>query len=238
MSPSRATKTSSPSDKKTFFASPVRFAKPKNFNVIGGGGGGGGGPCCSGVRIVCMGVGMGVGGGGGGSAMRKMFRLLPSYSTLWLAPSRSVRKVGSRGFSLIRGTGPFFWLGEAAAVLCGGRVEAAVVTDSPSHPIDRRALNTTSKATASSPPIHLTFFLFSVPRFTYVVSFKKVSTLICKSTAPPPPCSPFRVTWVISNIKWSRSRALMNFAIFGYSPASVISALTRCRPGSPVSSVL
>src|SRR5947209_14537776 len=68
-----------------------------------------------------MGVGMGVGGGGGGSAMRKMFRLLPSYSTLWLAPSRSVRKVGSRGFSLIRGTGPFFWLGEAAAVLCGGR---------------------------------------------------------------------------------------------------------------------
>jgi len=55
-------KYSSPSERKTFLASPGLLANPKNFRLIGGGGGGGGGPVsaafCSSVLTGAIGFGI------------------------------------------------------------------------------------------------------------------------------------------------------------------------------------
>src|ERR1700736_1813087 len=84
-------KTSSPSDRKTFLASPGLLANPKNFRLMGGGGGGGGGPSDSlDLSVFPLSTGCGI-----SACARKMFRPLPSYLVSSLAFSQSYRRVGS-----------------------------------------------------------------------------------------------------------------------------------------------
>src|ERR1700685_1588919 len=85
-------KTSSPSDRKIFLASPGLLANPKNFRLMGGGGGGGGGRVSaafsSSVFTVVMGCGI-------SDCARKPFRPVPSYLVSSLAFSQSYRRLGS-----------------------------------------------------------------------------------------------------------------------------------------------
>src|SRR5258708_2894893 len=103
ISPSPATKTSSPCERNTFLGSPGLLAKPKNLSGMGGGGG-----CCGVwyasatlVGSVVPGV-MGLGITTSAWAT-KMFRPEPSYNVFSVAFSKSKRSVGSR-FSI---TGAF-----------------------------------------------------------------------------------------------------------------------------------
>src|SRR5437764_14972885 len=88
ISPSPATKISSPCERKTFLGSPGRLAKPKNFKLMGGGGGGGGGPIGLATKAgaTCF--------GGSGSAL-KIFLPVPLYCVDSLARNKSSRSEGS-----------------------------------------------------------------------------------------------------------------------------------------------
>src|SRR5258708_35791385 len=90
MSPSAATKTSSPCARKTFLGSPERLANPKNFKLMGGGGGGGGGGCLSTITGA-LGCGIIT-----SSSARKILRPDPAYVVCSLVFKRSRRRRGSR----------------------------------------------------------------------------------------------------------------------------------------------
>src|SRR5580692_4357554 len=85
-------KTSSPSDRKIFLASPGLLANPKNFRLMGGGGGGGGGPLSA---ALCASVFTDATGCGISACARKTFRPVPSYLVSSLAFSQSYRRLGS-----------------------------------------------------------------------------------------------------------------------------------------------
>src|SRR5271166_4117304 len=95
MSPSAAIKTSSFWDKKIFFVSPGRLAKPKNLRLIGGGGGGGGGVVSTMAIFRLSRAGFTLTGSMGTDPTTKIFLPLPAYliASLWL--SRAKSSVGS-----------------------------------------------------------------------------------------------------------------------------------------------
>src|ERR1700692_4942703 len=97
-------KISSPCDRNTFFVSPGRLAKPKNFRVIGGGGGivgSGRTPACASVAPDCLGTSIFA-----TDPATKIFLPLPAYliRSLWFSSAMS--SVGSRRGSNVCSTLP------------------------------------------------------------------------------------------------------------------------------------
>src|SRR5271154_59875 len=121
MSPSPAIKMSSPWDRKTFFVSPGRLAKPKNLRVIGGGGATGGGRRMP-TSVVPFFLGVGI---TATEPATKIFLPFPAYliPSLWLRSFKS--SVGSKRGST---TGAIFPEGRRCmAGLPGVAVAAAVI---------------------------------------------------------------------------------------------------------------
>jgi hypothetical protein len=193
---------SSPWDRKTFFVSPGRFAKPKNFRVMGGGGGIAGSgrtPASASVAPERFGVSIFA-----TDPATKIFLPLPAYliCSLWFSNARS--SVGSNRGSNMCSTFPDAVRRPPAR---GGAETAGVAAGAASGDEGQNWLPSNISATAPNTDRTITCVRFSVPNFTQAPIRRKLCIVICSLTGPA--LSPAKSTPSTVKKSFERSRVLM-----------------------------